>query len=239
MSRTRLDEELVRRGLYASRARARDAVLRGTVLVNGRPAGKPAQPVTATDEIASADAAQPYVSRAALKLLHALDHFGIDPRGLACLDIGSSTGGFTQLLLERGASHVTAVDVGHAQMQPSLAADVRVNLHEGVNARDLDRSIIASPPQLIVCDVSFISLRLALPKALDLAGAGAVLIALIKPQFEVGKGVNPHDEAEQARVCDEISRFILESGWAVTGLVPSPLKGGDGTQEYLIAAHKL
>jgi 23S rRNA (cytidine1920-2'-O)/16S rRNA (cytidine1409-2'-O)-methyltransferase len=238
VSRQRLDEELVRRGLYATRARARDAVLRGTISLNGKTAAKPSQLVSGEDDIAAADAARFYVSRAALKLLHALGHFGIDPAGLDCLDLGSSTGGFTQLLLERGARHVIAVDVGHGQMEASLAADPRVALMEGLNARDLAAAHLAQPPQLIVCDVSFISLKLALPPALALAEKGAQLICLIKPQFEVGKGRNPHDAEEQRRVCHEIRSFVQDSGWPVDGLTLSPVKGSDGTQEFLLLAAK-
>lgn len=238
MSRNRLDEELVRRGLYASRARARDAVLRGTVLVNGAPAAKPAQLVSLDDLLEAQDSAQAYVSRAALKLAFGLAQFGISAKHAFCLDIGSSTGGFTQVLLEQGARHVTAVDVGHGQMAATLAADPRVTLHEGLNARELQVSHLAHGVNLIVCDVSFISLKLALPPALALAETGAHLIALIKPQFEVGRGHNPHDEAGQQRVCAEIRSFLEASDWTVMGLAASPLKGGDGTQEFLIAAVK-
>jgi 23S rRNA (cytidine1920-2'-O)/16S rRNA (cytidine1409-2'-O)-methyltransferase len=238
VSRKRLDEELVRRGLYASRARARDAVLRGTIKLNGKSATKPSQLVAASDDISVDDAAQAYVSRAALKLAFALEHFSIEPQGLDCLDIGSSTGGFTQVLLQHGASHVTAVDVGYGQMDAALAADPRITLLEGLNARNLSAAHLACKPQLIVCDVSFISLQLALPAALALARPGAMLVALIKPQFEVGKGRNPHDETEQKRVCDEVRRFLAASAWRVLGAAPSPVKGGDGTQEFLVAARK-
>lgn len=238
MSRQRLDEELVSRGLYASRSRARDAVLRGTVAINGKIASKPSLLVSSSDELTTSDAAQTYVSRAALKLAFALQHFGINPDGLHCLDLGSSTGGFTQVLLQQGASHVTAVDVGHGQMDARIAADPRVTLFEGLNARDLSELHLARKPQLIVCDVSFISLKLALPPALSLAERGVHLLALIKPQFEVGKGRNPHDESEQQRVCDEVKAFLVASGWEVLGLASSPVKGGDGTQEFLVAARK-
>lgn len=241
MSRTRLDDELVRRGLYASRARARDAVLRGTVIVNGTPAAKPAQGVDATTDITIQDAAQHYVSRAALKLLHALQHFDVPVAGLRALDVGASTGGFTQVLLEQGASHVTAIDVGHAQMAPQLAADPRVTLLEGLNARDITPAHVEGPVEVIVCDVSFISLVLALPKALALAQPGAHLLALIKPQFEVGKdklgkGGLVTAPAEHQRVCEEVAAFLEASGWHVLGLEPSPVTGGDGNREFLIAA---
>lgn len=238
MSRARLDEELVRRGLYASRARARDAVLRGTVFVNGVKAAKPAQGVSADDDIAVDDAAQHYVSRSALKLSFALDEFAVRVQGRQALDIGSSTGGFSQVLLERGAAHVTAIDVGHGQMVPDLATDERMSLHEGLNARDLEPLHLSAPVDLIVCDVSFISLTLALPPALQLAEEGATLVALIKPQFEVGKDGNPHDPDQQEAVCQRIFAFISGQGWTMTGLVPSPIKGGDGTQEFLMVASK-
>ncbi len=238
MSRTRLDEELVRRGIYPTRARARDAVLRGTVEVNGVVAAKPAQGIAASDKIAIDDAAQPYVSRAALKLKHALKQFHIEARGKRCLDLGSSTGGFTQVLLEQGAAHVTAIDVGHGQMHASLVGDPRVTLHEGLNARDIQLDHIGRPIEIIVCDVSFISLLLALPPALAMMEPGSTLVALIKPQFEVGKGRNPHDEAQQRDVCERVQTFLSSMGWKVLGVTPSPVRGGDGTQEFLVAASK-
>lgn len=243
MNRRRLDDELVRRGLYASRARARDAILRGTVTVAGAPAKKPAQSVTEDDAIVLADEAQAYVSRAALKLKHGLAAFAIMAQGRSALDLGSSTGGFTQVLLEEGAVHVTAIDVGHGQMAPQLAADPRVRLIEGLNARDLAAEHLQCPVDLVVCDVSFISLKLALPRALDLAQSGADLVALVKPQFEagreaVGKGGLVTDPAEHERVCREIAEFLEGRGWTVRGLEPSPVAGGDGNREFLIAARK-
>jgi len=243
VTRHRLDDELVRRGLYPSRSRARDAILRGTVMVDGVTAARPAQSVIAASQIAIADAARTYVSRAALKLKHALHTFGIAARNLRALDIGASTGGFTQVLLEEGAAHVTAIDVGHGQMAPQLVSDPRVTLIEGLNARDLEATHLEGPIDLIVCDVSFISLKLALPKALALAGPGARLVALIKPQFEVGrdalgKGGLVTDPAEHDRVCRDIAAFVDAQGWTVLGLVPSPVTGGDGNREFLIAARK-
>jgi 23S rRNA (cytidine1920-2'-O)/16S rRNA (cytidine1409-2'-O)-methyltransferase len=243
VSRSRLDDELVRRGLYASRARARDAILRGTVTVNGAVARKPAQAAGPEAAITLADDAQAYVSRAALKLIHALDHFAIAVAGRNALDIGASTGGFTQVLLERGAAHVTAIDVGHGQMAPALAADPRVMLIEGLNARDLTRAHLPGAIDLITCDVSFISLELALPPALALAADRAGLVALIKPQFEVGrdrlgKGGLVTGAADHQRVCERIAAFIGTSGWRVKGIVPSPLLGGDGNREFLMAAER-
>jgi 23S rRNA (cytidine1920-2'-O)/16S rRNA (cytidine1409-2'-O)-methyltransferase len=241
--RSRLDEELVRRGLYASRARARDAVLRGTVSLNGVVAKKPAQGAWADDEITLADEARGYVSRAALKLIHGLDHFGFSPAGLNALDVGASTGGFTQVLLERGAAHVTALDVGHGQLADILRDDVRVTVLEGLNARDLVAADLPYVPQFIVSDVSFISLKLALPPALSLATPGAHLVALIKPQFEAGRdklgsGGIVRDEAVREAVCADIAVWLEASGWTVIGVTPSPVQGSDGNVEFLIAAGK-
>jgi 23S rRNA (cytidine1920-2'-O)/16S rRNA (cytidine1409-2'-O)-methyltransferase len=241
--RLRLDEELVRRGLYASRARARDAVQRGTVSINGVKAAKPAQLAAASDQITLEDAARNYVSRAALKLLHGLDHFSLSPKGANALDVGASTGGFTQVLLERGAARVTALDVGHGQLADNLKSDPRVIPLEGFNARDLTRADLAYAPDFLVCDVSFISLKLALAPALALATPQARLIALVKPQFEagrdhIGKGGIVRDDAAQQAVCDEIARFVMQTGWRVIGLTPSPVEGGDGNKEFLLAAEK-
>ena len=239
-TKQRLDEALVSRGLYPSRARARDAVLRGTVRIDGQAAAKPSRTVGPDNIITIHDAAQHYVSRAALKLKHGLEHFAIDVRGRHCLDIGASTGGFTQVLLEQGAAHVTAIDVGHGQMK---LEDPRIALIESLNARDLSREHLAHPIDLIVCDVSFISLKLALPPALELAEEGAQLVALIKPQFEagrdaLGKGGIVTDPLEHDRVCREITAFLEAQGWRVQGLAESPLEGGDGNREFLIAARK-
>ncbi|MGL4592412.1 MAG: TlyA family RNA methyltransferase [Aestuariivirga sp.] len=239
-ARQRLDALLVTRGFYQTRARARDAVLRGAVTVNGLAAAKPSQMTAEDAAIAIADPAKPYVSRAALKLKHALAHFRIAATGRHALDIGASTGGFTQVLLEEGAAHVTAIDVGHSQM---AFEDPRILLVEGLNARDLTRAHVPEAFDLIVCDVSFISLRLALPPALALAEPGADLIALIKPQFEVGraalgKGGVVGDENEWARVCAEIAAFLEGQGWSVRGITPSPIAGGDGNREFLIAARR-
>ena len=240
-TRQRLDEALVARGLCPSRSRARDAVLRGTVKVDGEQASKPSQIVGANNVLTIADEAQAYVSRAALKLKHGLSHFGIAAREKHCLDIGASTGGFTQVLLEEGAAHVTAIDVGHGQMK---LQDPRVTLIEGLNARDLSAAHLAHPVQLIVCDVSFISLKLALPPALALAEKGAMLVALIKPQFEagkdaIGKGGIVSDPLVHERVCREITEFLRGQGWRVLGLTASPVEGGDGNREFLVAAGKV
>ncbi len=243
MSRHRLDEVLIKRGFYASRSRARDAILRSTVRVDGATAVKPAQNVAHDCHIEIMDEAQKYVSRSALKLKHALEHFKIDVTGLNALDIGASTGGFTQVLLEQGARHVTAIDVGHGQFVAWLKSRDRVTSIEGLNARDLAEEHLDRYIGIIVCDVSFISLKLALPQALALVQSGSRLIALIKPQFEagreaVGRSGLVTDPAEHARVCDEIVAFLESENWSVIGLAPSPLEGADGNQEFLVAALK-
>jgi 23S rRNA (cytidine1920-2'-O)/16S rRNA (cytidine1409-2'-O)-methyltransferase len=237
---TRLDLYLVARGFFPTRARARDAIRRGTVEVDGVGVSKPSRPVAAGTTIVIRDDAQAHVSRAALKLKHALDHFGIDAAGRLALDIGASTGGFTQVLLERGASRVIALAVGHGQLAPSLRADSRVHLLEGLNARDLHAADLPAIPDLIVCDVSFISLKLALPPALALARPGTSLIALIKPQFEAGrrqvkKGV-VRDPQIHAAVCDDIAAKVAGLGWTVAGIIPSPIVGGEGNAEFLLGA---
>jgi 23S rRNA (cytidine1920-2'-O)/16S rRNA (cytidine1409-2'-O)-methyltransferase len=241
MMRMRLDEAMVRRGLAPSRSRARDSILRGRVTVDGRRADKAGGAVMANAEIHVDDPALEWVSRAALKLTAALDAFGFDPAGKACLDIGASTGGFTQVLLEREARSVHAVEVGHGQLDPDIAADPRVVSLEGLNARDLTADHIAGPVDMIVADVSFISLMQALPAALDLAAPGALLVALVKPQFEVGRksigkgGIVRDDEAARAtpRV---IADWLAERGWTVVGVIESPIVGADGNREFLLGA---
>jgi 23S rRNA (cytidine1920-2'-O)/16S rRNA (cytidine1409-2'-O)-methyltransferase len=242
-NRERLDDVLVRRGVYATRARAREAILRGAVTVAGEAATRPGRRIAPDAALAIADHAKDYVSRAALKLQHGLAHFGIAPEGRFALDIGASTGGFTQVLLEQGAAHVTAIDVGHGQLADAIRNDARVSAIEGLNARDLTPAHLPHPVDLVVCDVSFISLKIALPPALALAGRRADLIALLKPQFEagraaVGKTGVVADRAVHARVCKDIANFLAASGWTVIGLTPSPIPGGDGNREFLIAARK-
>jgi 23S rRNA (cytidine1920-2'-O)/16S rRNA (cytidine1409-2'-O)-methyltransferase len=239
----RLDEALVARKLSPSRSRARDSIKRGTVFVNGDAARKPSQAVQPTDVLRVEDSASHYVSRAALKLLHGLLHFNISASGRNSIDIGASTGGFTQVLLERGAAHVIAIDVGHGQMVPALAQDARVTLIEGLNAREITRAHMPEDVSLIVCDVSFISLKLALPAALHLAAAGTDVLALIKPQFEVGrghvgKGGVVTDALEQQRACEEVVAWLKDAGWIVKGVVDSPIEGGDGNREFLMCAVK-
>ena len=244
-ARQRLDDLLVARGLFASRSRAADAVRRGTVGVDGVVVSKPGQSVPADAAIAVDDPARGYVSRAALKLAAGLDRFGFDVKGCEVLDVGASTGGFTQLLLERGAAHVTALDVGHGQLHASLAADPRVTSIEGLNARDVTAADLGGRvPDLVVCDVSFISLKLALPPALGLAAPGARAVLLVKPQFEagreaIGKGGLLRDPADAERVAHDLRGWLDGlPGWRALGLCPSPIEGGDGNREFLLGGVK-
>jgi 23S rRNA (cytidine1920-2'-O)/16S rRNA (cytidine1409-2'-O)-methyltransferase len=240
----RLDQLLVSRGLFASRSRARDAVQRGTVKIGGKVVTKAGALFAVDAVIEIDDPAQDYVSRAALKLAAALDHFRFDPTGHRCLDVGASTGGFTEVLLERGAAHVTAIDVGHGQMHPRIAADPRVTNIEGKNARNLRAEDIGRPATFIVSDVSFISLKLALSPALALAEAGSIAVLLVKPQFEagrdaIGKGGLLKDPSSAPTVAAELQRWFVEDmGWTSLGLIPSPIAGGDGNQEFLLAGTK-
>lgn len=240
-TRERLDEALVRRGLAQSRSRARDAVLRGTVSVGGRPVVRPGHKVDADDRITIADPAARYVSRSALKLAAGLSHFGFDVAGSTGLDIGASTGGFTQVLLEHGARHVVAVDVGHGQMDPLIAGDPRVASLEGLNARHLSvADLNGVVPDVVVADVSFISLKLALPAALALAAPAARCVLLVKPQFEagreaVGKGGLLRDPAMGEAIAGEMRDWLdAQPGWRALGVVPSPIDGGDGNREFLL-----
>lgn len=244
--RIRLDECLVRRGFFASRSRARDAVARGTVLVSGVPITKPGTPVVENADIAVDDPARGYVSRAALKLKAGLAAFGVEAEGRTALDIGASTGGFTQVLLEAGARHVFAIDVGHGQFDASLGVDPRITVIEGLNARDLTHSHIGDQlPDLLVSDVSFISLTLALPPALDLAAPGAQGVFLVKPQFEagraaIGKGGLLRDADEAPRVAERLAAWLDSYvGWQARGLLPSPIGGGDGNREFLLHGEKV
>jgi 23S rRNA (cytidine1920-2'-O)/16S rRNA (cytidine1409-2'-O)-methyltransferase len=239
--RKRADVLLVERGLFASRARAQEAIAAGLVSADGECVRKASQTLPPDAEIV-APPAHPWASRGGLKLDAALDAFGLSPEGLACLDIGASTGGFTDVLLARGARAVVAVDVGHGQFAPRLAADPRVRLLEGRDARTLTSADLGEPPGAIVCDVSFISQRLVLPAALPLAAPGAWLATLVKPQFEVGparlaKGL-VKDEAALAEACDAVRAAVSALGWTPLGLIPSPILGGEGAREFLLAARR-
>ncbi|MBZ9654224.1 TlyA family RNA methyltransferase [Phyllobacterium lublinensis] len=241
----RLDQLLVDKGIFASRSRARDAIVRGTVQVSGIVITKPGATVTPDAAIAVDDPASAYVSRAALKLVAGLDHFAIDVSGRTALDIGASTGGFTQVLLERGASHVIAIDVGHDQLHGSLRSDRRVTNIEALNARALSRNHLGGKSvDLVVSDVSFISLKLALPPALELAEAGACCVLLVKPQFEagreaIGKGGVLRDPKDGERVANDLRNWLDGlPGWSALGFCPSPIEGGDGNREFLLAGLK-
>jgi 23S rRNA (cytidine1920-2'-O)/16S rRNA (cytidine1409-2'-O)-methyltransferase len=243
--RLRLDELLVQRGLFASRSRARDAIARGAVTVADKVITKPGQLTGQDAAIVVDDPAQRYVSRAALKLIAGLDAFGFDPKGALAVDIGASTGGFTQVLLERGAAHVVAVDVGHGQIDTSLAADVRVTNLEKLNARELTADHLgAEMPDFVVSDVSFISLKLALPPALGLALPGAKCVLLVKPQFEagraaIGKGGILRHPAMGPKIADELAAWLeTQPGWRSLGIAPSPIEGGDGNNEFLLGGVK-
>jgi 23S rRNA (cytidine1920-2'-O)/16S rRNA (cytidine1409-2'-O)-methyltransferase len=237
--RQRADRLLVERGLFESRAKAQAAIAAGLVSVDGVAVRKASEEIP-IDARLSASAAHPYVSRGGVKLAAALDHFGFDPKGRICLDVGASTGGFTQVLLERGAVKVYAVDVGRGQLHESLRARPEVAALEETDIRDLSPARLDDRPDLVTVDVSFISLRLVLPPALALAKQPAQLVALIKPQFEAGraalkKGV-VRDEAVRQAVCEDISTFVASLGWRVLGVIPSPITGGDGNVEFLLGA---
>jgi 23S rRNA (cytidine1920-2'-O)/16S rRNA (cytidine1409-2'-O)-methyltransferase len=237
----RLDQRLVELGLAESRARAKALVEAGAVTVGGVAARKVSQAVPDDAEVVVSADPNPWVSRAALKLIHALDAFGLTPQGVA-LDVGASTGGFTEVLLAHGAEKVFAMDVGHGQLHPRVAADPRVVSLEGVNARSIPEGMLP-PVDWITCDVSFISLEKALPGVLALARPGAVLVALIKPQFEagrahVGRGGIVRDAGVHDAVRVRIRDWLTGIDWQVTGEAVSPIEGGDGNREFLIAAHK-
>jgi 23S rRNA (cytidine1920-2'-O)/16S rRNA (cytidine1409-2'-O)-methyltransferase len=237
----RLDQALVERGMAESRAKARALILAGLVHAGDKRLDKAGALVSADAKLTLRGADHPYVSRGGVKLAHALRHFAIDVAGALALDIGASTGGFTDVLLRAGAARVHAVDVGHGQLDWRLRNDSRVVVHERTNARALTRAHLADPINLIVCDASFIGLESVLPAALGLAAAGAHLIALIKPQFEVGKGrVGKggvvRDPALHEEVCARIHAFLEGAGWRVLGIEPSPILGPAGNREFLIAA---
>lgn len=238
----RLDQLLVERGLFESRSKARAAIEAGRVAVGGRPARRPGEPVDSSAEI-TASPAWPWVGRGALKLEHALHVWPVDLTGAVVLDVGASTGGFTEVCLARGARRVYAVDVGKGQLHPRIAADPRVVDLSGVDARALDAARVPDPPDLVVCDASFIALSKVLPAALALAPPGGRLIALVKPQFEagpenVGKGGLVRDPAVRRRVLDDVGLWLASIGWEVQATTESPVAGGDGQKEHLLLALK-
>jgi 23S rRNA (cytidine1920-2'-O)/16S rRNA (cytidine1409-2'-O)-methyltransferase len=237
----RADLYLVQHGHAETRAKAQEAIAAGKVLVDGQPVRKASQKIPDGARV-EAEPAHPWVSRAALKLEAGLDAFGVDPSDRVCLDVGSSTGGFTEVLLSRGARRVYAVDVGRDQLHKKLKSDQRVVSLEATDARSLDASVFDAPPSLIVCDASFISLLKVIARPLALAANQADLIALIKPQFEVGKasigrGGLVKSEADRQRAISDVTKGLegLE-GFSVRNITHSPITGGDGNEEYLIAA---
>jgi 23S rRNA (cytidine1920-2'-O)/16S rRNA (cytidine1409-2'-O)-methyltransferase len=239
-ARERADRLLVARGLFESRAKAQAAIAAGLVTADDRPVQKASDELPLDARIAAA-AAFPWVSRGGVKLAHALDALAIDPTGKTCLDVGASTGGFTEVLLARGARRVFAVDVGRDQLHSRLRARPEVVSLEATDIRTLDAARIA-PADLVAIDVSFISLRLALPAALALAAPRAELVALIKPQFEAPRrhrkrGV-VRDPAVHAAVCAEIEAFVASLGWTAIATLPSPIEGGDGNREFLLGARR-
>ncbi len=243
-ARHRLDAILVERGLAETRSKAQALIMAGLVWSGARRLDKPGLSLPAETPLEVKGRKHPWVSRGGLKLVHALDHFGIDPAGAIALDIGASTGGFTDVLLSRGAARVYAVDVGYGQLAAKLRDDTRVVLLERVNARHLTREQVPEPVELIVCDASFIGLETVLPAPLALAAKRARRVALIKPQFEVGKGrVGKggvvRDPALRAEVCERIVAWLgAQPGWHVEGLIESPILGADGNQEFLVYARK-
>lgn len=240
----RLDQHLTERGLVRSRERAKAAIQAGLVRVNGEAARKASQTVGERDVVTCEGEAHPYVSRAALKLVAGLDAFGIDPAGRTCLDLGASTGGFTQVLLERHAARVFAVDVGHGQLDEAVAGDPRVVNLERTHAKDLDRALVPDPIEVLVCDVSFIGLRKALPPALALCAQSAAFAVLFKPQFEVGPrnigrgGIVSLPHEDQRAHAEAAAGWLRGEGWMVAPVIQSPILGGDGNGEFLIGGRR-
>jgi len=241
VARERLDKLLVDRGLAASRERAAALVMAGNVLVEGQPASKPGAQIDPSANITLKEEDHPYVSRGALKLVKGLDTFAIDPTGLVCLDIGASTGGFTDVLLRRGAAKVYAIDVGYGQLAWSLRSDPRVVVIERENVRNLDLALVPEPCDLAVIDTSFISLTLVLPRVRELLRepTGKPIVALVKPQFEVGrdqvgKGGVVRDEAARRGAVEKVRTWAVEHGFTAHEDVESPITGPAGNVEYLL-----
>lgn len=244
-ARLRLDQALVERGLFPSRARAQGAIEAGLVRIDGRIVVKSAAPVDDGAAIDVAGDVHDYVSRGGLKLAAALDAFAIDPAGKYCLDLGASTGGFSDVLLRRGAARIYAVDVGRGQLHPRIAGDPRVRSIEATHARDLSPALVPPGIELLVADVSFISLKKALPPALALMAARSAIIALVKPQFEVGpagvgKGGIVKDAGAGLKIAGELALWLhADYGLKPLGLIESPVEGGDGNKEFLIGAIRM
>jgi 23S rRNA (cytidine1920-2'-O)/16S rRNA (cytidine1409-2'-O)-methyltransferase len=243
IEKKRLDVLLVERGLAETRAKAQALILAGAVWSGDRKLDKAGTSYTEDTAIEVKSRDHPWVSRGGIKLAHALAHFAIDVTGMIALDVGASTGGFTDVLLTKGAAHVYAVDVGHGQLAWKLRQDPRVTVLERVNARHLTADEIPEPPDIVVCDASFIGLEIVLPAALALAKPQAKLVALIKPQFEVGaarvgKGGVVRDPALHQEVCARIEAWVSAQGWNVVGIVESPIRGPEGNIEFLIHAER-
>ncbi|MDQ1080788.1 TlyA family RNA methyltransferase [Pseudoroseomonas cervicalis] len=244
MPKQRADLALVERGLVESRAKAQALIMAGKVFSETKRIDKPGQPVAEDTPLEVKGQEHPWVSRGGMKLSHALEFFGLDPAGRVGVDVGASTGGFTDVLLHHGATRVYAVDVGHGQLAWKLRSDERVVVLEKTNARRLDATLIPEPPGVVVCDASFIGLATVLPAALGLAAPGAWAVALIKPQFEagpekVGKGGVVRDPAVHEEVCERVRAWWSAlPGWVVLGIEPSPILGPEGNREFLIAARR-
>ena len=244
MSKTRADQLLVDRGLAESRSKAQALILAGLVFAGERKVEKAGQPLADDTALEVRGKDHPWVSRGGIKLAHGLDHFGWDVTNAVALDVGSSTGGFTDVLLQRGAARVFAVDVGTNQLAWKLRQDPCVVVHEKTNARYLTDAVVTEPVDLIVCDASFISLAKVLDTALGFAKPSGRLLALIKPQFEaerqeIGKGGVVRDPAVHARVCDAVAEWLGGRGWRVEGIVESPITGPEGNVEFLIGAENV
>ena len=243
MSKRRADQMLVDRGLAESRTRAQALIMAGLVFAGERKVDKPGQALAEDAALVVKGRDHPYVSRGGVKLAHGLDHWGWDVRQAVAIDVGSSTGGFTDVLLRRGAARVYAVDSGTNQLAWSLRDDGRVVVLERTSARVLTAEHIPEPVDLVVCDASFISLAKVLERPLSFAGLDARLMALVKPQFEagreeVGKGGVVRDPAVHERVCAEVAAWVAEQGWTVDGVVESPITGPEGNREFLLAARR-
>jgi 23S rRNA (cytidine1920-2'-O)/16S rRNA (cytidine1409-2'-O)-methyltransferase len=243
MSKARTDQLLVDRGLAESRAKAQALIMAGLVFSGERKIDKAAQPLAPEAPLEVRGKEHPWVSRGGIKLAHALAHFGWDVSGAVGLDVGSSTGGFTDVLLQAGAAKVFAVDVGTNQLAWKLRQDRRVVVHEQTNARYLTDEIVTEPVDIVVCDASFIGLAKVLDTAIDFARPGGRLLALVKPQFEaerveIGKGGVVRDPAVHERVCAAAAAWVASRGWTVEGLVQSPITGPEGNVEFLLAARR-
>jgi 23S rRNA (cytidine1920-2'-O)/16S rRNA (cytidine1409-2'-O)-methyltransferase len=241
MTRQRADRLLVARGLFESRARAQAAIASGRVIADGVPVRKASEEISAA-AIIEAEPEHPYVSRGGVKLAAALGRFGLDVKGRVCLDVGASTGGFTEVLLARGARRVYAIDVGSDQLHARLRGRAGIVSIEQTDIRALDRSRLPEPPDLATVDVSFISLKLVLPAVENLLRPRASLVALIKPQFEaarrdIKKGI-VRDPSVHAAICEDVKAFLTARGWRAGGVIPSPIEGGDGNREFFVEAER-